>query len=65
MFNRLHPRLDFAAGGSARNWIKVLNKVAQWHRDATFIFGHGKAGHAGHRFGEGARVLQGLSLASR
>jgi glyoxylase-like metal-dependent hydrolase (beta-lactamase superfamily II) len=44
MFNRLHPRLDFAAGGSARNWIKVLNKVARGHRDATFIFGHGKAG---------------------
>ena len=44
MFNRLHPRLDFAAGGSARNWIKVLNKVARGHRDATFIFGHAKAG---------------------
>jgi cyclase len=44
MFNRLHPRLDFAAGGSARNWIKVLNKVAKGHRDAIFIFGHGKAG---------------------
>ena len=29
MFNRVHPRLDFAAGGSARNWIKVLNKVTQ------------------------------------
>src|SRR4029079_18474812 len=44
MFNRLHPRLDFAAGGSARNWIKVLNKVARGHRDATFIFGHAKTG---------------------
>jgi glyoxylase-like metal-dependent hydrolase (beta-lactamase superfamily II) len=44
MFNRLHPRLDFAAGGSARNWIKVLNKVAKGHRDAVFIFGHAKAG---------------------
>jgi glyoxylase-like metal-dependent hydrolase (beta-lactamase superfamily II) len=44
MFNRLHPRLDFAAGGSARNWIKVLDKVAKGHRDATFIFGHAKAG---------------------
>jgi glyoxylase-like metal-dependent hydrolase (beta-lactamase superfamily II) len=44
MFNRLHPRLDFAAGGSARNWIKVLNKVAKKHRDAMFIFGHAKAG---------------------
>jgi cyclase len=44
MFNRLHPRLDFAAGGSARNWIKVLDKVATGHRDATFIFGHAKSG---------------------
>jgi glyoxylase-like metal-dependent hydrolase (beta-lactamase superfamily II) len=44
MFNRLHPRLDFAAGGSARNWITVLDKVAKKHRDATFIFGHAKAG---------------------
>jgi cyclase len=44
MFNRVHPRLDSAAGGSAKNWIKVLNKVAKGHRDATFIFGHAKAG---------------------
>lgn len=44
MFNRVHPRLDLAAGGSARNWIKVLNKVARGHRDATFIFGHAKSG---------------------
>ena len=46
MFNRLHPRLDFGAGGSARNWIKVLDKVARKHRDAMFIFGHAKAGMA-------------------
>ena len=44
MFNRLHPRLDVGAGGSARNWIKVLDKVSRGHRDATFIFGHAKAG---------------------
>jgi cyclase len=44
MFNRLHPRLDLGAGGSARNWIKVLDKVARGHRDAAFIFGHAKAG---------------------
>jgi glyoxylase-like metal-dependent hydrolase (beta-lactamase superfamily II) len=44
MFNRLHPRLDFAAGGSARHWITVLDKVARGHRDATFIFGHAKTG---------------------
>jgi cyclase len=46
MFNRLHPRLDFGAGGSARNWVKVLDKVIKRHRDATFIFGHAKAGTA-------------------
>ena len=44
MFDRLHPRLDFAAGGSARNWIKVLDKVTRGHRDATFIYGHAKTG---------------------
>lgn len=44
MFNRVHPRLDLAAGGSARHWIKVLDKVARGHRDATFIFGHARAG---------------------
>ncbi len=44
MFNRVHPRLDLAAGGSARNWIKVLHKIAKGHRDATFIFGHAKSG---------------------
>jgi len=38
------PEVDFAAGGSARNWIKVLSKVAKRHRDAVFIFGHAKAG---------------------
>ncbi len=44
MFNRVHPRLDFAAGGSARNWIKVLDKVAKGHRDPIFTFGHAKTG---------------------
>jgi len=44
VFNRVHPRLDVGAGGSARNWIKVLDKVARGHRDATFIFGHAKTG---------------------
>jgi glyoxylase-like metal-dependent hydrolase (beta-lactamase superfamily II) len=44
MFNHLHPRLDFGAGGSARNWVKVLDKVTKGHRDATFIFGHAKTG---------------------
>ena len=44
MFNRMHPRLDLGAGGSARHWITVLNTVAKKHSDATFIFGHAKAG---------------------
>jgi glyoxylase-like metal-dependent hydrolase (beta-lactamase superfamily II) len=44
MFNRMHPRLDLGAGGSARNWIRVLDAVAKKHSGATFIFGHAKAG---------------------
>ena len=44
MFNRLHPRVDGPAGASVKNWIELLEKVAKKHRDATFIFGHAKAG---------------------
>jgi glyoxylase-like metal-dependent hydrolase (beta-lactamase superfamily II) len=44
MFNRMHPRLDLGAGGSARSWIRVLDQVAKKHGDATFIFGHAKTG---------------------
>jgi cyclase len=44
MFNRVHPRVDRPSGASIKNWISVLDKVAKKHRDATFIFGHAKAG---------------------
>lgn len=44
MFNRLHPRVDGAGGASMKNWISILERVAERHGDATFIFGHAKAG---------------------
>jgi cyclase len=44
MFNRLHPRVDRPSGASMKNWASLLEKVANKHKDATFIFGHAKAG---------------------
>ena len=44
MFNRLHPRVDGPSGASIKNWISLLEKVAKKHNDATFVFGHSKAG---------------------
>ena len=44
MFNRLHPRVDGPSGASIKNWITVLERTAKRHSDATFIFGHAKAG---------------------
>jgi cyclase len=44
MFNRLHPRVDGPSGASIKNWISILERVAKQHGDATFIFGHAKAG---------------------
>jgi glyoxylase-like metal-dependent hydrolase (beta-lactamase superfamily II) len=44
MFNKSHPFIDRANGASVRNWITVLTQVESDHRDATFIFGHAKAG---------------------
>jgi glyoxylase-like metal-dependent hydrolase (beta-lactamase superfamily II) len=44
MFNRLHPRVDMPSGASVKNWVSLLEKVASKHKDATFIFGHAKAG---------------------
>lgn len=44
MFNRLHPRVDRPGGASMKNWMSILERVAKKHRDATFIFGHAKAG---------------------
>jgi cyclase len=44
MFNRMHPRVDRPSGASIKNWISILEKVANQHKDATFIFGHAKPG---------------------
>ena len=44
MFNRLHPRIDRPSGASIRNWMTILERNARDHKDAIFIFGHGKAG---------------------
>ena len=46
MFNRLHPRVDRPSGASIRNWMKILENAARNHKDAIFIFGHGKPGAA-------------------
>lgn len=44
MFNRMHPRVDRPSGASIKNWINILERTAKKHSDATFIFGHAKAG---------------------
>lgn len=44
MFNRLHPRIDRPSGASIKNWISILERMAKRHNNATFIFGHAKAG---------------------
>jgi glyoxylase-like metal-dependent hydrolase (beta-lactamase superfamily II) len=43
LFKRVHPRIDGVAGGSARHWIKVLDKLVKQHAsDTIYIFGHGQ-----------------------
>jgi glyoxylase-like metal-dependent hydrolase (beta-lactamase superfamily II) len=52
MFNRIHPRIDRAAGASIQNWIVTLNQVVRDHdADTMYIFGHGgpEAGVVGTR----------------
>jgi glyoxylase-like metal-dependent hydrolase (beta-lactamase superfamily II) len=45
MFNRRHPVVDRAAGASMRNWMRVLEQVANAHaRDTIYIFGHANTG---------------------
>jgi cyclase len=44
MFNRLHPRVDRPSGASIKNWMRILERTAKKHKDATFIFGHAKQG---------------------
>jgi len=41
LFKRVHPRIDGVAGGTAKNWIKVLDKLVKAHaNDTVYIFGH-------------------------
>jgi glyoxylase-like metal-dependent hydrolase (beta-lactamase superfamily II) len=43
MFNRVHPRVDRAAGASIQNWIAILEQVPKAHAaDTMYIFGHGR-----------------------
>ena len=45
MFHRRHPVVDRAAGGSMRNWARLLDEVVRAHaRDTTYVFGHANAG---------------------
>ena len=45
MFHRRHPIVDRAAGASMRNWMRVLDQVANAHaRDTIYIFGHANTG---------------------
>lgn len=43
VFNRMNPYTDRPAGASIRNWITILDRVAEeYPADARYIFGHGK-----------------------
>ena len=44
LFNHMHPFIDRPNGASIESWTKVLAKVADEHKDATFIYGHAKTG---------------------
>lgn len=45
LFHELHPRLDRPGGGSIRNWIVILEKVAkQMPADTIYIAGHARSG---------------------
>jgi glyoxylase-like metal-dependent hydrolase (beta-lactamase superfamily II) len=47
VFNRIYPVIDRVGGGSIRNWIVILEKVAKdYPADAIYVFGHG-----GEKFG--------------
>ena len=44
-FHRRHPVVDRAAGGSMRNWARLLDQVVNAHaRDTIYIFGHAAPG---------------------
>lgn len=43
VFNRMNPYTDRPAGASMRNWVEILNTVAEeYPADAIYIFGHAK-----------------------
>lgn len=43
VFNRMNPYTDRPSGASMKNWIEILNTVAdEYPSDALYIFGHGK-----------------------
>lgn len=43
VFNRMNPYTDRPSGASMRNWIEILNTVAEeYPADAIYIFGHAK-----------------------
>ena len=43
VFNRIHPYIDKAAGGSIAGWITLLERAVKGHSaDTVFIFGHAK-----------------------
>jgi glyoxylase-like metal-dependent hydrolase (beta-lactamase superfamily II) len=45
MFNRMHPRVDRAAGASIKSWIDQLGRIPGAHgRDTIYIFGHARPG---------------------
>lgn len=47
VFNRRHPFIDRAAGGSIEGWIQVLRRIVSDHTPETeYIFGHAGAGFA-------------------
>ena len=44
-YNKRHPNMDPPAGGSARNWVSVLEKTtADLNADTLFVVGHAKEG---------------------
>lgn len=44
LFNHMHPFIDRPNGASIESWTKVLGKVGDDYKDATYIYGHAKAG---------------------
>lgn len=46
LFNRRFPYIDTKAGGTFRNWVKVLKKIRKtYDKDTVFLFGHAAASY--------------------